>query len=170
MIIGLIGPSGAGKSTLILEMLKKFPKLAIMKSFTTRSRRSPEDDLFYEFISEDQLHQMDKANRLTHISEYAGNYYTNDKVYLNNLLKNKIGLAALVESGVQFLRNAGYEVRVVKIIPKQYQQTGDISRLVADRERASINLEADLEIVNSFEPGGKEKALRELESFLKNFL
>ncbi|MBD3281521.1 hypothetical protein GF391_02130 [Candidatus Uhrbacteria bacterium] len=165
-IIGLVAPSGAGKSTLIMECLQRYPKLAIVKSFTTRPRRGIDDDFFYEFITEDELREKEDQGVLTHISEYAGNYYTNDKKYLDNLLKDKVGMAALVESGVKFLRESGYKVYVVKIHPEGHKESGDVKRLIADKERQTKSLEADLEIVNSHQPGGKSKAIDEMCKFI----
>lgn len=169
-IIGLVAPSGAGKSTLILELLQRYPKLAIVKSFTTRPRRGFDDDLFYEFITEDVLRSKESNGQLTHISEYAGNFYTNDKTYLNNLLEEKVGIAALVESGVRFLREAGYKVYVIKIQPEGNIQPKDIKRLMADKEREAENLKVDLQIVNSHAPGGKGKAIDQISKFLDTII
>lgn len=169
-IIGLVAPSGAGKSTLIMELLQRYPKLAIVKSFTTRPRRGIDDDLFYEFITEDELRKKEDNGDLTHVSEYAGCYYTNDKRYLDKLLEDKVGIAALVESGVRFLREAGYKVYVIKITPEGNLESGDVKRLIADKERAADNLTADLEVVNSHAPGGKGKAIDEICEFLDTII
>ncbi len=165
-IIGLVAPSGAGKSTIIKELLVRFPQIKIAKSLTTRPKRDTDDEIFYDFIDEDILRSKEKAGELTHISEYAGNYYSNDKPYLVNLLQNNIGIAALVESGVKFLREAGFEILVIKIIPDKYQETSDVKRLIADQERALKHIKADLEVINSHEPGGKEKAVHEIAEFI----
>jgi len=169
-IIGLVAPSGAGKSTLILELLQRYPKLAIVKSFTTRPRRGLDDDLFYEFITEETLRGKESDGNLTHISEYAGNYYTNDKTYLNNLLEEKIGIAALVESGVRFLREVGYKVYVIKITPQDGLEPKDLKRLIADQERATENLTADLKVINSHAPGGLEAAVNQISKFLDTII
>lgn len=165
-IIGLVAPSGAGKSTLIMECLQRYPRLAIVKSFTTRPRRDIDDDLFYEFITEDELRKKEDEGVLTHVSEYAGNYYTNDKKHLDKLLKEKVGIAALVESGVRFLRETGYKVYVIKIKPESHKESEDIKRLIADKERQEQGLKADLAIINSHKPGGKGKAIEEISKFI----
>ncbi len=165
-IIGLVAPSGAGKSTLIMEVLQRYPKLAIVKSFTTRPRRGMDDDLFYEFITKDELREKENSGVLTHVSEYAGNYYTNDKKYLNELLKQKVGITALVESGVRFLREAGYQVYVIKIVPEAHKESCDVKRLIADKERQNESLPADLKVVNSHQPGGKGKAVEDICKFI----
>lgn len=165
-IIGLVGPSGSGKTTLILELLKLHPDLRIMKSFTTRPRREPQDDLFYEFITNDELKKMEDANRLTHISEYAGNYYTNNKQYLNNLLCNSFGIAALVQSGINFLRLAGYKVIVIQITPVHSDFIRDINRIQADKNRFKNSLTADLIVENSFKNGGLQISLQLISNFI----
>lgn len=167
-IIGLVAPSGAGKSTLIKEILARFPMVKVAKSLTTRPKRDADDTLFYDFISKDELDDKQRAGQLTHVSEYAGNYYSNDKVYLTGLLEHNIGIAALVESGVKFLREAGFDVLVIKVLPVKYSETSDLKRLLADQERSKENLKADLEIYNSHEPGGKEKAVNEIADFIKS--
>lgn len=169
-IIGLVGPSGSGKSTLIQEMTRIYPTLKIAKSLSTRPRRGEEDDLFYDFISLPQLRAMEAEGRLTHVSEYAGNYYTNDRLYLDSLVKDYYGIAALVESGVGYLRQAGYRVRVVKIKPLAYDLTSDAKRQKADELRALSDLKPDLEIINSFEPGGLDRSVKVLSDFINSWL
>ena len=169
-IIGLIGPSGAGKTTIILELLKLFPELKIMKSLTTRPKREPQDDLFYQFISKKELLDLHKQNRLTHISEYSDNFYSNDTKYLNDLLNVNVAIAALVQSGVIFLRNAGYKVKIINIIPVDTDFIRDIKRLKADQKRFKDNLPADLEIINSFKPGGLNKSVDQISDYIKTII
>lgn len=169
-IIGLVGPSGSGKSTLIQEIIKIFPSIVIAKSLTTRPKRGLEDDLFYDFVTLSKLREMEIAGRLTHISEYAGHFYSNDKKYLDSLLKNNYGITALVESGVQYLRQAGYEVKVIKIRPSDYTLTSDLARQTADKQRAMSQVLADLEMINSFQPGGLEASVKTLTGFISSWL
>lgn len=170
-IIGLLGPSGSGKSTLILELLQRFPKqLTIIKSLTSRERRSEEDDLFYDLTSREDIEKRQKSGKLIQISEYAGNLYANDRDDVEVILANTFGIMAIVEQGIQNFRNAGYRVIVIKIIPRRYQESDDETRRHADEERAKTQMTADIEIVNAFEPGGKEKAVNELTAFLREQL
>lgn len=169
-IIGLVGSSGSGKSTLIQEIVKIFPSIVIAKSLTTRPRRSNEDVLFYDFVSLQALRLLEKEGRLTHVSEYAGYYYSNDKKYLDSLLENHYGITALVESGVECLRRAGYEVKTVKIQPADYTLTADVARQKADRQRALSCIKPDLEVLNSFHTGGLEKSVKTLSDFINSWL
>lgn len=166
-IFGLVGPSGSGKTTLILEMLAKFPdRLGVAKSLTSRLKRGGEDDVFYDFVSREEMERRRNAGRLVQISDYAGNLYGNDRDELNALLAEKNGIAALVEDGVNNLRRGGYHVTVIKVLPFHNAAITDEMRKKADAERAKSHLPADLVLNNSFAPGGLEKAVAQLAEFI----
>ena len=59
--IVLIGPSGSGKSTLVKRLIEKNPSLVWIKTYTTRSKRSDEDDS-HEFISEAAFQDLKDKN------------------------------------------------------------------------------------------------------------
>ena len=165
---GFFGPSGAGKSTLLLELVRNLPdRLGIIKSLTTRARRGPEDDVFYRFISKEDLEAKRTNGTLLQVSEYAENFYANDKIEIDQLLEMKHGLMAIVEEGVKNFREAGYHVTIIRIIPKGNPQLNDEARANADATRAKLHLPADFELINDFAPGGKEAALRELLTFIR---
>ena len=169
-IFGLVGASGAGKTTLILDMLKRMPdKLGVITSLTTRARRNEEDDLFYTFVTAGDMMQRKAEGRLVQMSEYAGNYYANDRKVMDALLAEKFGIAALVEEGINNLRHAGYHIVVIKIIPFHHPVSDDLVRKRADEERALTHLPADFILNNSFEPGGKEKAADRLAAFMSTY-
>lgn len=176
-IFGLVGSSGAGKTTLILEIVKRFhDAVAIVKSLTTRPKRGPEDDAFYDFVTVEELRQREKDGRLIQVSEYAGNLYANDRQELDALLKEKFGINALVEDGVNNLRRGGYNVTVIKVLPVHNAGHTSVDppnvikeRQDADRKRAQANLPADFILNNSFEPGGKEKAIERLAKYIQSF-
>jgi guanylate kinase len=170
-ILGLVGPSGSGKSTLIKALVAKHPdKLEISRSLTSRPQRGEEDGLFYDFTTADDIKQRQARGQLTHFAEYAGNLYATDRLDLEKILSSKLAIAALVEDGVRALRAAGYDVVVIKVIPAGYKETGDETRRIADRVRADSGLQADHEIVNSFDPGGLENSLNKLENLISNVI
>ena len=170
-IFGLVGQSGAGKTTLMLEIVNRLPqRIAIIKSLTTRPWRHEEDKLFYHFISREEMQRRKDDKRLVQISEYDDNLYANDKQELDELLSQHSGIAALVEEGVQNLRRAGYHVTVIKVLPVHNKLTPTAaSRADEDAKRAATNMPADVILNNSFEPGGKEKAVEQLYRIIENF-
>ena len=168
-IVGLVGPSGSGKTTLIEELVRRYPEaVGVVKSLTTRPRRGPEDDPNYDFISVEEMRKREASGRLVQVSEYAGNLYAHDWDHLNELLKDKIGMCALVEQGVRNLRAASLDVRVVHILPRGGEGARDEARETADKKRAASGLTPDIVIVNDFAPGGLERAADELARYIES--
>lgn len=166
-IIGFVGPSGAGKTTLMMELLRRMPeRVGLVRSITTRPSRGPEDDMVFDRGARNDINRLRAEGHLFQISEYAGNVYANDRRSVDALLKNKIGMMAIVEQGVLNFRSAGYDVRIVRIVPRDNPAQTDQRRANADAERAHSGLSADLEVVNSFKPGGLEEALHQLTDFI----
>lgn len=168
-LIGLVGPSGAGKTTILLELVKRFPEaIGIVTSLTTRPSRGAEDDLFFRRATHSEILNLQKQGKLFQVSEYAGNFYANDHQSVDALLSTKSGIMAIVEQGIKNFRQAGYDVITIHIVPEGYQISSDEKRRVDDRERAKELPMADFRVVNSFEPGGLEKAIEEVIAFLKS--
>ncbi len=167
-MIGFVGPSGTGKTLLIDTLLEQFPdQLVRIRSLTTRPRRGPEDDVWYRFVTPAEIDAMEAAGELIQRSEYAGHSYANHRHEIDALLEQRIGIMPIVEQGVLNFRNAGYQVDIIRIIPRDRKNMADATRQQADLERARIALPAILEIENSFLPGGKERAIEQLIEYLK---
>jgi guanylate kinase len=168
-IFGIVAQCGAGKSTLISSIVQRMPHLVeVVPSVTTRKRRGPEDDLFYRFVSIEEFEQLRRNLRLVEQLEYAGNYYGLERDVLDSLLSNWHGIMAVTQEGVLQLRAAGYPVVVIMLDSPGQPEFEDEVRRRADRERAQIELKPDHTIVNSFEAGGLERSLRDLESFISS--
>lgn len=170
--IGLVGPSGSGKTTLITEAIRHLPEhVAIMRSTTTRPRRGPEDDASYEFIARDEMLTRNEQGRLVNVSEYAGNLYAFDRDILNQTLQQRIGIQALVESAIDPLRDAGYDLRIVRIMPiGDIDQRSD-ARTTADKHRQALfSYTPDKIIENHFQQGGKEHAVETFLTYLRHLI
>ena len=168
-ILMLVGQSAAGKSVLIIEVMRKLNEsLAIVKSTTTREKRSVEDELFYDFVDFDDF--LRKEKEFIEIIRYAGNYYGLLKKNADEVTSAKHGICATTEHGVIALMRAGYNVRAIKITPKHNPEYDNHRRVREDKARAKLHITYQKEIINSFKKGGKEKAAEELINYIKSFV
>ncbi|HYE22150.1 MAG TPA: hypothetical protein VD998_01010 [Verrucomicrobiae bacterium] len=167
-IIGLVGPSGSGKTALINEALNKVPNLKVIKSTTTRAPRGPEDDPYYEFLSREKFEKREKNNDFVNVEHYAGNKYGTYKAHLNEILTKHHGIMAIVETAIKKFKDADYKIKVIKIIPLNQQMFRGKKREAADLQRSQVTIEVDKEIMNSFEPGGLEKAALEMIRYIES--
>lgn len=149
------------------RVIERLPNLVDrIQSFTTRARRSEIDGLYYEFVTREEVERRKAAGIVVQLIEFNGNYYGSDKPHIESVIKEKIGILAVVEHGIHTFSDAGYQVVVVKIEPKGYVERAD--RKVADEERAKFPIKIDKIIVNNFAEGGIEKATDELMSYVQS--
>lgn len=167
IFFAVVGPASSGKTTLINRALEALPdSLRVVKTYTTRDKRSEEADRQHMFVTRDEVERMVKTHDIVEIDEYAGNYYCTPKSYLDGILREYHGIKAITEPGAIGIRNKGYDVRVIKIIPKNYEGTKDEKRIADDLNRSKIPLAAEKEIVNDFGPGGIEQASAEFIEYI----
>ncbi|MCC6643427.1 hypothetical protein IT411_01640 [Candidatus Peregrinibacteria bacterium] len=169
-IIAIVGPSGSGKTALINEIIKRHPdKIGIIKSLASRDRRGPEDDPFYTFVPAQDIIDRKARGDLVQYLDFAGNIYGTDRYDVESIINHIFGIQAYVQGAIFALREAGYEVIPIELIPKNSKtiiRGNDTERSKADQERAKITLDYRLTIENDFNPGGFEKSLNQLEDFL----
>ncbi len=167
-VIALIGESGGGKTSIIHAAIKELPdRLEVIKSLTTRPMRGADDLLNYDLVTHEEFERREKAGRLLQSVEAFGNRYGTDREYVNDILSKKIGIFVMVEEGIRQYQEAGYNVRVVRVIPKGHTPRG--GREDEDKKRKSaFGLNADLTIVNEFVPEGFEKAVHGLVSYVQS--
>lgn len=165
-VIALVGPSGCGKSAIMLKLFEKMSgKVFPMITVTSRPKRDASDDIFYKFLSPDQIREMAAKDELAQYLEYAGNLYGSVRTLNDETLAKGFGIQAYVEQGIYDLRTAGYDVIPVKITADNVQFR-DEKRIKADEERSKTPIDYAATIHNSFVPGGLEKAADELIAFL----
>jgi len=173
VIFAVMGSSGSGKSTLILEMLRRFPNdLAPMRSLTTRPKRSADDDLAYRFVSREEFIALRDANGLVQYVEYDGNFYGDERGDIAAIFAaGKNGIRPMVADGIRNFRAAGFRVAVANIIPSgEAYKNRSAERERIDAARAKDPLLPDIDIVNSFEPGGFEETCDALASYIRGYI
>lgn len=134
-------------------------------SFTTRAKRTEADSLYYEFVSREEVEKRKADGIVVQLVEFNGNYYGTDKPHVEGVLKNKIGILAVIEQGIQTYIDAGIPIVVVKIEPVGYKTRE--GRAEADKLREQIPIKIDKTIINNFSEGGLERATHELVEFLR---
>ncbi len=63
MVILISGPSGAGKSTIIKALMDRHKNLKLIKTFTTREKRTQEDDSHF-FVSKKEFEELINSKKL----------------------------------------------------------------------------------------------------------
>jgi guanylate kinase len=170
-IIVLVGTSGGGKTALLFEMLKRFPNdCAALKSLTTRTRRGPEDDVFYDFVSRDYFETRYGLGEVFQRADFGGNLYGCERSHVNSIVSHQLGLVVLVQQAIQDFLKAGYTLHLVHIVPEGHQPRNENARLRDDEARARIVVDYDATIVNSFAPGGFQAAADELAAVIESLL
>jgi ribose 1,5-bisphosphokinase PhnN len=171
IVFAVVGPSGCGKTALIEEMLKRFAdELVLLPSLTTRAPRNAEDDRSTRFVSREEFERMRHAGELVQSVEYAGNLYGDVLQDVNDILESgRHAIRPLVETSVRSFRDKGYRVAMARVVPEgSAYRNRDPERVALDAKRSDETFPADIEIRNSFEPGGFEAAAGELSSFIRS--
>lgn len=177
-IFSLYGPTKSGKSSLIEAIVGRMPStFGIIRSVTTRERRGPEDDANYSrFFTPDEFRERITQGKMIQHVEYAGNLYGTDRDEVNAILTDRHGICAMTEDGVDNMRDAGYQVVPVRIIPLNtdvgpgVRRKDEGLRNADDVARARSTVQPLLVVINDFREGGRERAVLQLHNDIELFL
>jgi guanylate kinase len=117
--IVLSSPSGAGKTSISKKLLQKDKKISLSISCTTRPKRKGEiNKKDYIFTSEDDfIKQIRKGKFLEHASVFGYRYGTLQQTVSNLFKKKKDVLFDIDWQGYQQLKQSGFEVVGIFILP-----------------------------------------------------
>ena len=118
-LVTIASPSGGGKSTICREILSINPSICYSISWTTRPTRGEEIDGVDYFFTD--IATFEKKIKAGHFLEYAlvhGNYYGTTTEFVEKCLQDgKIVLLDIDVQGVELVRNCGYDIVSIFILP-----------------------------------------------------
>ena len=118
-LVLIAAPSGGGKSTICEEILRLNPDLCYSISWTTRAKRGKETDgINYFFTDTATFQNKIEEGFFLEYAEVHGNFYGTSKSYVDDCLDNeKIVIFDIDVQGVELIRNKGYDVVTIFILP-----------------------------------------------------
>lgn len=112
-------PSGAGKTSLVNALIQALPHVIMSVSYTTRTKRSNEEDgLDYYFISKPQFDSMRAEGLFLEHAEVFGNFYGTSKQTVAEALNQ--GLDVILEidwQGAKQVRSMLKDTPSIFILP-----------------------------------------------------
>lgn len=136
-ILAIVGATGSGKSTLASYLELQYPKLKIIRNYTTRTKRNTDCETHFGYISEYEFCEMMKADAffLARYQEFPFYGYRNEDL-LNIINAGQIPLFMFRYSGTNI---------ITKIIKNVY-----IVLIECDYKKAAVN-SRDIVTVPTFE-------------------
>jgi len=112
-------PSGAGKTSICREILKKLPNLHQSISYTTRARRSVEQDgVDYHFVTMRAFREMVNAGAFLEWAEVHGNCYGTARSSLEQATAAGADILLDIDfQGAEQLRSSGLDGVFIFILP-----------------------------------------------------
>ena len=100
-------PSGVGKTSLVKKVISKINNIGLSVSYTTRAKRSREQDgIDYFFIDKESFLQMQHNKEFLESAEVFGNYYgTSNKFVFSLLNQGKDVMLEIDHQGAEQIKN-----------------------------------------------------------------
>ena len=136
-IIIISGPSGSGKDTIIKGIMKKFPNLVMIKSYTTRPKRKSDEVGNRYFVSKEQFQKMIKHNKMIEYKKYCNNFYGRKKEDVEKILNQGKDIIMEVEVKGTLDYQKLYPDKVISIFIKYENPKQLIKRLKKNRPEIS---------------------------------
>ena len=112
-------PSGAGKTSLVRALLERDPTLRFSISYTTRARRSSEQDGHdYFFVTEQRFREMIRAGEFLEHAQVFDNWYGTGRDHVAGLLAAGSSVVLEIDwQGARQVRERAPESQSIFILP-----------------------------------------------------
>jgi guanylate kinase len=112
-------PSGAGKTSLVRALLERDPRLRFSISYTTRARRSSEQDgRDYFFVTEERFLEMVRAGAFLEHAQVFDNWYGTGRDHVAGLLAAGSSVVLEIDwQGARQVRERAPESQSIFILP-----------------------------------------------------
>ena len=138
-LVLIVGPSGSGKGTVIKELKEKYSDFVYPISYTTRAKRSGEEDgEVYHFVSKDEFEAMiERDEFLEYAVVHSDNYYgTSKKDILDGLARGAVVIREIDIQGFNSIKKIVPQENLVSIFMK-VSDMEDLKRRILKRGEMS---------------------------------
>lgn len=138
-LILLVGPTCTGKSTLEAALNKQ--GLPSLVSYTTRARRVGEiQGIHYDFLTKEQVLDMEARGEVIQKVDFAGNYYgTTTTTLAKAYEKSNVAVAVVEPTGVTQFKEYAYKVGDLHVIAVYINNTIEtLTRRLVNRFDADV--------------------------------
>jgi guanylate kinase len=120
----IAAPSGAGKTTLVKSLLKRNPNLTFSVSYTTREKRSNEEDgRDYFFVTEEEFARLCSGGQLLESAQVFDNRYGTGRAQVEaSLAEGRDVILEIDWQGARQVRQSMPECESIFILPPSLEE------------------------------------------------
>ncbi len=135
-LVVLSGPSGTGKTTLARMLVERVPRLRLSRSYTSRTRRSGEQDgVDYHFVSVERFEEMIASGAFLEWANVFGDLYGTSVSHTKRCLSEGEDLLLVIDvQGARKVRASGLPSIGIFVLPPSFDV---LERRLRDRSRES---------------------------------
>lgn len=141
MIVLIVGDSGVGKTTIASKIKDKISEVNLIKSYTTRPKRNPEDDDHIFIFDRNEIDDEIVASTII-----DGNFYCALKKQFKH---DRINLYIVDDKGIIDVKNFFKNEKIITIHIIRDSENINVSKNRKNRKIRKFDLRYDMEIYNN---------------------